>query len=210
MINTPLHFIIIGITVVVSFLAFSNEGLRNKLILNPYIMKRKNEFFRLLTSGFIHADIGHLAFNMITFYFFAPVVLSYFAYYFGANGTLLFIALYLGAMALGSLPDYFTYQDQPHYNALGASGGVSGVVMASILMEPLNKLYLMFIPIGIPGFIFGILYLLYSYYQSRNANDNIGHRAHLWGAVFGIVFTALLRPAFIGEFAAKISQWSIF
>lgn len=205
-----LPLILIIITVVLSLIGFSNEATLRKLILNPYAIKRSNAFHRLLTSGFVHANLPHLLFNMFTFYFFAPVVERYFSSYFGAGGTWLFLGLYLGAIVVGSLPDYFAYQDQPHYNALGASGGVSGILMASILMEPLNKLYIILIPIGIPGFIFGILYLVYSYYQSQNANDNIGHTAHLWGALFGIIFTGLLRPAFLSEFVTKISQWSVF
>lgn len=208
--SLSLPLILIVITVVLSLVTFSNNSLTQKLILNPYTIKRRSEYYRLLTSGFIHANLPHLLFNMFTFYFFAPVVESYFSHYFGTAGTWIFLGLYLGAIVVGSLPDYFKYQDQPHYNALGASGGVSGIVMASILMEPLNKLYIILIPIGIPGFIFGILYLMYSYYQSKNANDNIGHTAHLWGALFGIALTALLRPAFLTEFVAKISQWSVF
>ncbi|MGF1533418.1 MAG: rhomboid family intramembrane serine protease [Bernardetiaceae bacterium] len=206
-----LPLIVIILTALVSVIAFSSPSLIEKLIFNPFRIKRRHEYYRFLTSGFIHGHYPHLIFNMFTLYFFAPVVEQQYQYYFGERlGMIYFLLVYLGAIIVGGFSDYFKYQDHPHYNALGASGGVSGILMASVLMAPLNKLYLMFIPIGIPGFIFGVLYLLFSYHQSRHGQDNIGHAAHLWGAVFGVALTALLRPAFLMEFVEQISQWRLF
>ncbi len=152
------------------------------------IMYRK-EYVRLLSSGFLHADFMHLLFNMMTLYFFGPVILQGF-------GSLGFILIYFGAILLGNVFSLFIYQKQSWYSAIGASGGVSGVLFSAIALAPQIGIYFFFIPIPIPGFIFGLLYFSYSVYMMLNPrmNDNIGHAAHLGGAFFGLLYAIIIQP----------------
>jgi len=152
------------------------------------IMNRK-EYIRLFSSGFLHADLMHLVFNMLTLYFFGPIVVQGF-------GNLGFLIIYLGSILLGNLFSLFIYQRQPWYSAIGASGGVSGILFASIAMIPDLGIYLFFIPIPIPGYIFGLVYFGYSVYMMLNPrqHDNIGHAAHLGGAFFGLVYAVANAP----------------
>ena len=119
------------------------------------------------------------------------------------------LSMYLLGIIVSDIPTFLKYQDVPNYNALGASGGVAAVVFSSILFDPLNPIYLMFIPIGIPGFVLGILYLVYSYYQGKRMADNINHDSHLFGAIFGLIFTVVLRPGVIVSFIEQIKDWSL-
>ena len=120
-----------------------------------------------------------------------------YGYYFGLKGILYYLLLYIGGTALSTVPSYGKYKDDYSYTAVGASGAVSAVVFASIVFDPLNKIYIFLIPFGIPAIIFGILYLGYSWYMGKKNIDNIGHDAHFWGAVFGFVFTILLKPVLL-------------
>lgn len=151
-------------------------------------MNRK-EYVRLISSGFLHADIMHLVFNMLTLYFFGPVVIQGF-------GNLGFLLIYFGSILLGNMFSLFVYQKQPWYSAIGASGGVSGILFASIALIPHLEIYMFFIPIGIPGYIFGLVYFSYSVYMMLNPNqhDNIGHAAHLGGAFFGLLYAVAIQP----------------
>jgi membrane associated rhomboid family serine protease len=142
---------------------------------------------------------------MFALFFFGQHV----AYYFGPQGNILMITLYLLGIVIADIPTYLKYQDVPKYNSLGASGGVAAVVFSSIMFEPINPIYIMFIPIGIPGFILGALYLVYSYYQGKRMSDNINHDAHLFGAIFGLAFTVILRPGVVISFVQQISNWSL-
>ncbi|ETN95438.1 Rhomboid family protein [Zhouia amylolytica] len=148
---------------------------------------RRGEQIRMLTSGFLHVDWSHLFFNMFTLYFFAPVVIMYF-------GTVKFLLIYLISLFAGNLLALFFHKDEYHYSAVGASGAVTGVLYAAILLQPDMRLALMFIPIPIPAYIFGILYLLYSIYGMRNRVGNIGHTAHFGGAVGGYAATLIFSP----------------
>ena len=152
------------------------------------ILNRK-EYIRLLSAGFLHADIMHLLFNMMTLYFFGPVILEGF-------GALGFMIIYIGSILLGNIFSLFIYQKQPWYSAIGASGGVSGILFAAIAMAPKMSLFLFFIPIPIPGFVFGLLYFGYSVYMMLNPKqwDNLGHAAHLGGAFFGLVYAIANQP----------------
>jgi len=183
--------IIIIITCLVSITAFYKPDELNKLLLWPAMMRERNQYYRFITSGFVHADWMHLGFNMITLYYFGRIVEVYFRELFGPG---VFILFYLIAMVVADLQTYFKYRHTYNYRALGASGAVSAVLFASILFNPWAKIYLFFIPIGIPAFIFGILYLAYCMYMSKKGNDGINHTAHLWGAIFGILFTVVLEP----------------
>jgi membrane associated rhomboid family serine protease len=215
MLLNPL-LILLGLTVAISVYAWSNQELMNNWILDPYQMNRRGgQWYRLLTSGFLHADWGHLLFNMITFYSFGGLALSAFASELGrTNGIIAFLVLYLGGIIVSDLPTYFRHQHDPGYRSLGASGGVASVLFAGILFQPIGKVYMMFIPFGIPGFIWGVLYLLYSYYMGRRRGDNINHDAHFYGALYGVVLTIALLPATLPDFLLQVkgylSQLSVY
>jgi membrane associated rhomboid family serine protease len=199
--------IIIGITVLISLLAMSRQKLMHNLMMNPYRIKRNNEYYRFLTSGFIHIDHMHLLFNMFSFYFFGTVMETIFNRVFDAAGSLYFIALYLLAIIVSDLTTYFKQKDNPHYNSLGASGGVAAVIFAFIIFEPLEKICF-FIAICMRGFIAGILFIAFSYYQGRKSNSAINHEAHLYGALFGLLFCIVTYPASIANFIEKIRSWA--
>jgi membrane associated rhomboid family serine protease len=197
--------IIIIITCLVSVTAFYNSGELEKLLLWPAVMKAHRQYYRFVTAGFVHADWMHLAFNMITLYYFGRAVEVYFRQLFGPGVYLLF---YLAAMVVADIQTFLKYREDYSYRALGASGAVSAVLFAAILFNPWAKIYLFFIPIGIPAFIFGGLYLVFCVYMSRKGNDGINHNAHLWGAIFGIVFTIVLEPRVAVYFLQQITAGS--
>ncbi|MCU7616831.1 rhomboid family intramembrane serine protease [Chryseobacterium sp. PBS4-4] len=181
--------LIIAITAIISFVAFNNQVIFEKYKFNVAAIFNRKEYIRLLSAGFLHADMMHLFFNMMTLYFFGPVILEGF----GAVG---FIIIYIGSILLGNIFSLFIYQKQPWYSAIGASGGVSGILFAAIAMAPKMSLFLFFIPIPIPGFVFGLLYFGYSVYMMLNPKqwDNLGHAAHLGGAFFGLVYAIATQP----------------
>jgi membrane associated rhomboid family serine protease len=201
--------ILLGLTVAVSAYAWSNQELMNNWILDPYQMNRRGgQWYRLLTSGFLHADWGHLIFNMITLYSFGGLALSAFTSELGNQpGIIAFLVLYLGGIIISDLPTYFRHRHDPGYRSLGASGGVSSVLFAGILFQPIGKVYMMFIPVGIPGFIWGVLYLVYSYYMGRRRGDNINHDAHFYGALYGVVLTAALIPGVLPYFVQQVTAY---
>lgn len=202
--------IIILVTVGISLAAWNNPNLMDRWIMNPYRVASRGEYYRLLTSGFLHADWGHLLFNMISLYAFGGFIEQVFAYVFGAAGPVYFIGFYLIAIIVSDLPTYLKHRYDPGYNSLGASGGVSAVLFAAILFNPLAKIALIFIPIGIPGFIFGALYLAYSYYEARRGYGTVNHDAHFYGAVFGILFMIVVYPAVLPQFFEQIAGWRVF
>lgn len=190
-----LTVIIIAITCIVSILCFNGTLNGNKLIFNAYQVWHRKEWYRMLTSGMIHSGWGHLFFNMLTLYFFGRVVEQYFSAAFGGViGTVLYVVLYVSALAISSLGDLVKYRNNWNYNALGASGAVSAVLFASILFAPKMGIYIYLIPIPVPGYIFAPLYLLYCWYMAKRNMDNIGHTAHFWGAVYGILFPIICKP----------------
>ena len=181
------------IALIVANVLFSYKGF------NDYSFFRKYEFhigsilsgekIRMLTSAFLHADIGHLAFNMITLYFFAPVVIAYF-------GSLYFLVIYFSSLLFGSLLTLVLHKNDYNYRAIGASGAVTGILYSAILLQPDMMLGIFFI-IPMPAYVFGILYLMYSIYGMRAKNDNIGHTAHFGGAIGGYLITLLFYPNLI-------------
>ena len=190
-----LTVIIIAITCIVSILCFNGTLNGNKLIFNAYQVWHRKEWYRMLTSGMIHSGWGHLFFNMLTLYFFGRAVEQYFSAAFGGVlGTVLYVVLYVSALAISSLGDLVKYRNDWNYNALGASGAVSAVLFASILFAPKMGIYIYLIPIPVPGYIFAPLYLLYCWYMAKRNMDNIGHTAHFWGAVYGILFPIICKP----------------
>lgn len=203
-----LTLILILINVAASMYAFQNDAVMRRWMLNPYTISRRNEYWRFITSGFIHADWGHLIFNMISLYFFGGIVEQTLASLLGPEtGRIAYLVLYLLGIIIADLATYFQHRDNPGYNSLGASGGVSSVVFAGIVFYPLSPIYLFFIPIGIPGFVFGFLYLAYSYYEARRGAGYVNHSAHLWGAVFGVIFVVVLFPGSIPAFIEQIRSY---
>lgn len=197
---------LIAITVAISFYGFGRPEWQGRLMMNPYAIRHKKQFYRLLTSGFIHKDQMHLIFNMISFYFLGTMVEQVFVGLFGSAGSFYFVLMYGLAIVVSDLPTYWKQKGNQNYNSLGASGGVAAVVFAFIILEPMQYICLYF-AICMPGFILGTLYLLYSYYQGRKSNDNINHDAHLYGALFGLVFCTMIYPACIGNFIRQVTLW---
>ena len=186
--------ILIGVTVIWSLIAFNRRELLFKQMLNPYKIVQEREYYRLVTSGFIHADWGHLIFNMITLYCFGAIVEQSFNQLF-SSPKLMYLVFYLSAIVVASLYDLYKYRSNSQYNALGASGAISAILFAAILFAPTMGIYIMFIPIPIPAIIFAPLYLIYCQWMARRGRDNIGHNAHFWGAVYGLLFVIMFRPS---------------
>jgi membrane associated rhomboid family serine protease len=201
--------ILIIITVAASFYSWNNPHIHAKWMMNPYQVSRHNEYFRFITSGFIHNDYMHLFFNMFTFYFFGGVVEHIHSQLFGGMGGTVFVGFYLAGIVISDLPTFFKYRNIPRYNSLGASGGVAAVVFSSIMFFPLNNICLYGI-ICIPGFILGILYLMYSVYQGKRMADNINHDAHIYGAIFGVVFSIIIHPQVVITFFQQIITYRPF
>ncbi len=194
----------IALTMVFSIVAFSNPDLFNRFKFNAYLIVRNREWYRFLSYGLVHADWGHLLINMWVLYSFGRIVESFYELYHGIYGRLFFIALYFVALAVSSIYDFIKQKENPYYNAIGASGAVSAVVFASIIFYPAGKIYLFFIPIGIPAPVFGVLYLVYSAYMAKNAKDNIGHSAHFYGAVFGLLYVIITVPGILPYFIDNV------
>ncbi len=179
---------IVLITSVISFTAFSNQKVMDDLIFYPPAVTNRNQWYRFITCGLIHADIMHLVFNMYSFYLFGDIVEKSFATIFGEQGKLIYVILYVTALIVSILPTYMNHQNDYHYRSLGASGAVSAIIFAGIFLYPTMGMGIFPIPFHIPGFIFGPIYLGISYYMANKGHGNINHSAHIWGAVFGVVF----------------------
>ena len=178
--------------------------------MNPFRISRRKEYYRLISSGFIHKDYLHLFFNMFSLYFFGPHVEWLFQNIFGFGlGSFYYLLLYFLALVLSDAPTLMKYKNYPHYNSLGASGAVSAVIFAFIIFQPLEKICLYGI-FCFPGFILGSIFLIYSYYQAKNSRDQINHDAHLYGALFGLIFCVILYPPSLSNFFHQLSQWQIF
>ena len=161
----------------VSYFSFTNRELFSKLLFSPYQIARTNEWYRFLSSAWVHADIPHLALNLFVLWGFGGMVESVFAIWYGPQGTIYYLLLFIGSTLIAHMPGYFKHKDNYGYSAVGASGGVSGVLFASIMIQPLEDLCLYFV-LCLPGIIFGIAYLAYSWYMDKQGKDNIGHEAH--------------------------------
>ena len=159
----------------------------------------------MLTYAVVHGGWGHLLFNMLTLFFFGRVVEEYFQLAFGGTlGIVLYVVLYVTAIAVSTVWDLVKYKDDWNYSAVGASGAVSAILFASILFEPKMGIYIYLIPIPVPGYIFAPLYLLYCWYMAKRNQDNIGHTAHFWGAVYGLLFPLVCRPDIFQHFLHQL------
>ena len=187
--------IIIIATSIISFIAFNNHKLLDQFIFYPPAVRR-GQIYRFFSCGLIHADFGHLIFNMISLYLFGEAVESKFMEAFGPLGRLVYLGMYVLALAVSVIPTYINNKDNYHYRSLGASGAVSAVIFAGILFFPLARLGLFFIPIYVAGFLFGIIYLFVSGWLDKRGGGNINHSAHIFGALFGVGFTIIACQAF--------------
>ena len=199
--HISLTLVLIAVTVLVSWRAFTDQRLLGRLILWPPAVQRNRQYDRLLTYGFVHADWMHLAFNMITLWSFGSAVEQVFSAWITPLGFVLF---YLSAIVVSILPTFLKHQRDANYRSLGASGGVAAVLFAAILFDPWTKLIIFPIPLPIPAFLFAILYVGYSIWMDRRVGSNVNHSAHLWGAAYGVLFTALLQPAILGHFSRSL------
>jgi len=196
---SPVSSFIFAITLATSIWAFSNDNLYGNLVLHPYSVWRKRRIYTILTSGLTHGDYMHLFFNMFTYFFFAfPLERIIGHWQFGV--------LYVVSLILSDLPTIYKHRDDDRYHSLGASGAVSAVVFSVILFDPFLPMGVMFLPVNIPGIIFGPLYLFYCSYSSRHSNDNINHDAHLFGALSGLLITIVLNPHVVNSFIMQINE----
>jgi membrane associated rhomboid family serine protease len=196
--------IIIAVTAITSIKAFSDQQLYSKFIFAPNYMSRTNEWHRFFTYGLLHGDWGHLIFNMFAFFSFGQLVESTFSTLYPSIGKWIYLALYVSALPLSSIVDYFQHKNNSSYMAVGASGAVSAVIFASILIHPQGGIMIFPVPFAIPSYIFGPLYLAFCVYMAKNSNDNIGHVAHFYGAVYGLIFTIIAIPGIISRFIQAV------
>lgn len=186
----PFTIAIVLITVLISIPAMNDQRLVNKLILWPNRMTSPKEYYRLLSSGFIHADWAHLFFNMFTMFFIGTSIEHVFSV---ITTPWLYMLLYLSGIVAASVPSFLKNRNNPYYKALGASGGVSAVLFSFVYFAPWEKIYIYFFKL--PSIVFAVIYLGYSVYMSRKGTDNIGHDAHFFGAVYGLIFTFIVDPS---------------
>jgi membrane associated rhomboid family serine protease len=190
-----LVLIIIGITVLISFSVENKPDQKEKMLFIPNRIKHNGEYQRMISSIFIHADLNHLVFNMISLYFLGNLFEQQMIQIYGVQlGSVNFLLLYLLGGVASEIYPFIRHQDDPYYRSLGASGAVSAVVFAAIFWNPTMNLYLFFIPVPIPAYIFGPIYLAFEYFAMKKGTTNIAHDAHIGGALFGIFFVLLLNP----------------
>lgn len=195
---TPVSSIIFVFTIIVSLYGIYGDPHRNRVfMLHPYSINRGKGYYTVLTSGFIHADINHLLFNMLSYYFFAFTLEK-------IVGHWQFAVIYLLGLILSDISTILKNKNNSSYYSLGASGAISAVLFSYILFDPLSKIYIFFIPIGIPAYLFALLYLGYCMYAAKTQGDHINHEAHFWGAITGLVITSILFPHVLGYFLNSI------
>jgi membrane associated rhomboid family serine protease len=197
--------LIILVTSVVSILAFRNHRLMDDLILWPPALSRSREYYRLVSYGLVHADGSHLFFNMFSLYFVGRGMEPIFTEEMGPLG---FLTFYIGALLFSILPSYMKNRRNASYRSLGASGAVSAILFAFVLISPWSSIYIFIVKM--PAIIFAVLYVAYSIYMDKRGGDNINHSAHLWGAAYGVIFTVALEPSLLPRFIAMLSQPRFF
>lgn len=194
---------IIALTSLISISAFSNHRIIDALIFWPPAINMRHQYYRFFTCGLVHADAIHLAFNMLTLFFFGRILE---AHYMGELGLphWTFLAMYVGAIIVANIPTYIKRKDDYSYRSLGASGGVCAVLFAFVLLRPWSTIQVIVFPM--PAIIYAVLFLVYSAYMSKRGGDNVNHDAHFWGALFGVLFTIAAHPAVIDTFLRELSQ----
>lgn len=196
--DAPVASAIFAITLVTTLIAFYNEEVYHRFLLQPYDVSRGKRVYTLITSGLIHRDWMHLLFNMLSFYFFAFRLEASFL------GHWQFALLYVASLILSDMPSVMKHKDDIWYRSLGASGAISAVVFSYILFNPLTTMMVFPLPIPIPAILYGVLYLVYCAYASKRSHDSINHDAHFFGALSGVLITILLYHTVIGEFVRQL------
>ena len=208
----PITLFLIGITVITSLIGFGNQNLINKTIMWPYGMSKQKEYYRFITSGFIHADWMHLFFNMFTLYFFGRNLEFYFREY-ALGGSVAYLVLYFLGMIAADLPTYNKQKQNENYFCLGASGAVSAIVFATIIFSPWSSIYL-YGAIKLSAAAYAILYVVYCVYMSKKGGGHINHDAHLWGSIFGLIYTlaliGVLQPALFTAIIEELKHPTLF
>ncbi|MEC9159045.1 MAG: rhomboid family intramembrane serine protease [Bacteroidota bacterium] len=205
--TSPITFAIILITCIVSIISFNNSNVKKELILSPYKVLNEKKVWLLITHAFIHADYLHLFFNMYVLYMFGPYLELYFEYN-ASLGFISYILFYILSAIFATIPALYKNGNNPNYLSLGASGAVSAVVFAYIVLNPLRELGIILLPgIWIPGFIFGILYLVAENYMSKKKYSNIAHDAHISGSLFGVFFILFFDLKNASNFIETISTY---
>ncbi len=194
---------IIAITCLISFNAFSNTKMMDEFIFHPPAVTRNNQWYRFITCGFVHADFMHLAFNMFTLYFFGSSWETVYVNYLGVE-KYWYLIFYFTALVVSELPSFFKNKNNYNYYSLGASGAVSAIVFSMILLSPWSTLYVFVFPV--PAIVYAFLYIGYSIYMGKKGGDNVNHDAHLWGALYGVVFSIALQPSIINIFLSQLMQ----
>lgn len=195
--SITIFIVFIGLSL---YTLFKNQPLLSRLMLDPYAVSRGRKLYTIITSGFIHADVQHLLFNGLTYFFFAfPLEATV--------GTGNFLIIFFLSLMLADSQTLIQNRNDVHYRALGASGAISGILFSFIMFYPNNKISLLLFPIGIPAYLFAVLYVAYCIWADRKQFDNVNHNAHLWGAVSGFGITALLFPDYFQEFVRNFQLW---
>ncbi len=208
----PITISLIVANVIFSLIGFSNAAMVDKTIMWPYRVARENQYIRFITSGFLHADFMHLIFNMFTLFFFGRNLEMYLSLY-GLGGNLSYLLLYFCGLIISDIPSFIKHKDDYNYRSLGASGAVSAVIFATIVFSPWSSIYL-YGAFKISAAVYAVLFILYCVYMGKKGADNINHDAHLWGSVFGLVFTlvlvAFLQPALFTDIINNLKHPSLF
>lgn len=197
--NSMVNLGIIAVTVIVSLLAFQRQDLLRELLLDPLSIKRRGQYYRLVSYGLVHADAQHLLFNMITLFFFGGLSERLISQYLGPGGYVMF---YTAALVVSILPSYLQNRNNPQYLSLGASGAVAAVLFIYVLLAPWSLIFVFFIPV--PAIVFAAFYIGYSVYMDRRRSDNVNHSAHLVGALFGMLFVVVMDPRLLGNFFRQL------
>ncbi|HET7002417.1 MAG TPA: rhomboid family intramembrane serine protease [Puia sp.] len=192
---------IIIVTCVITLTGFKNGKVVDELIFWPPAISKKHQYYRFISCGLIHADYMHLIFNMLTLYFFGTFMEAHYQGELGLQKWY-YLALYIGALIVSNIPTYLKHRNDYNYRSLGASGAVSAVLFAFILLYPWQRIVVLVFPV--PAIVYGVLFLVYSAYMSRKGGDNVNHDAHFYGALFGILFTIAVSPDVAGEFWNKL------
>ena len=198
--QSPITLGLIAVTALVSWLAFKDRRLVDRLILWPPAVSQRHQYWRLASYGLLHADLSHLLFNMITLFFFGRLIEQVMVQLTGS--WLTYPLFYLTALVVSILPSYLRNQGNRNYFSLGASGAVSAVLFAFILIQPWSLIFVFFIPA--PAILYAVFYVGYSIWMDRRGGDNVNHSAHLWGAGYGVLFTVMMEPRVVEVFLARL------
>ncbi len=199
-----LTIIIVIITCLISYRAFEDQALRSRMAHVPYLEKKDKEYWRMLSSGFVHGGWVHLGINMFVLWQFGEIVESTFVILFGEMmGKVNYLLLYILAIVFADVATYFKHQDNPGFASVGASGAVSAILFSYLIFAPWQNIYLYGI-IPIPTIIAALAYIAYSTWASKNRRDHVDHDAHLYGAIFGFLFTLVLKPSLFSFFLEQL------